>query len=382
MNPYPRVSLGRILRRAQEPVTIEPSITYKQITVRLFHKGVTLRGEQLGASIRSSRQWRARAGQFILSRIDARSGAIGLVPPELDGAVVTNDFWLFDVDRSGGDPDFLDAYFGTADFVESCKRSSEGTTNRVRLQPNRFLNIEVPLPDPAEQRRIIGRIKELAAKIDEARQLGLKAETDAQHLLLGRYREIIKGATLLPMRAVAPLVRRPVEVVATDEYKELGIRSFGKGTFHKAALTGTELGSKRIFRIEPGDLLFNIVFAWEGAVAVAVPEDAGRVGSHRFLTCVPENEAATSSFLCFHFLTEAGLEQLRQASPGGAGRNRTLGLEALAGIEVPVPTYEKQLAFDAIKSRLDEVGKMRKSGDGELGALLSSILFKAFSGEL
>jgi type I restriction enzyme S subunit len=69
-----------------------------------------------------------------------------------------------------------------------------------------------------------------------------------------------------------------------------------------------EIGSKKIFKIEPGDLLFQIVFAWEGAIAIAKPEDKGRVGSHRFLTCVPIEGVISADFLCFHFLTEKGLE--------------------------------------------------------------------------
>lgn len=133
--------------------------------------------------------------------------------------------------------------------------------------------------------------------------------------------------------------RRPVQVDPFGSYPELGIRSYGNGTFHKPALTGTEIGDKRVFRIEPGDLLFSNVFAWEGAIAVAKPEDAGRVGSHRYITYVPKPGIATFRFLCFYFLTNEGIELIRTASPGGAGRNRTLGLAALAAIHVPVPPY-------------------------------------------
>ena len=78
------------------------------------------------------------------------------------------------------------------------------------------------------------------------------------------------------MREVAPIVRRDVVVNHQSSYAELGIRSFGKGTFHKPTLSGIELGSKRVYSIEPGDLLFSNVFAWEGAIAVAKPEDTGR----------------------------------------------------------------------------------------------------------
>ena len=129
------------------------------------------------------------------------------------------------------------------------------------------------------------------------------------------------------MAEVAPLVRRPVDVQPDESYPELGIRSFGRGTFHKPSLDGMAVGSKRLFRIEPRDLVFNIVFAWEGAVAIAKAEDCGRVGSHRFLTCVPNPKAATVDFLLYFLLSPKGLQALGDASPGGAGPQPDTGIE-------------------------------------------------------
>jgi hypothetical protein len=65
-------------------------------------------------------------------------------------------------------------------FVELCKRSSEGTTNRVRLQEDQFIALEIPLPPLVEQRRIVARIEELAAKIAEARPLRYQAAEEAE----------------------------------------------------------------------------------------------------------------------------------------------------------------------------------------------------------
>src|ERR1700685_4425167 len=103
------------------------------------------------------------------------------------------------------------------------------------------------------------------------------------------------------MAEIAPLVRRPIHVDVDAIYREIGIRSFAKGVFHKPPITGLELGEKRVFAIMPGDLLFNIVFAWEGAVAVASAAEGGTIGSHRFLTCVPNPEIADAQYLFWWF---------------------------------------------------------------------------------
>lgn len=375
------VPLREVLIKSEEWIDINPTEKYKQVTVRIWGKGVVERNEVSGAEIAASKRLKVHYGQFILSRIDARHGAFGLIPNSLDGAVVTNDFPVFTPTIQKILPKFLDWMSKTKDFIELCKAASEGTTNRVRLKEDKFLSMKIPLPPLEEQRRIVSRIEELVGKIEEAQSLRTEIIQDSHKVLLSAYHKLIQGAEYLPMKFVAPLQRRTVEIEVSKKYPELGIRSFGKGTFHKPALNGAEVGTKKLFRIEANDLLFQIVFAWEGAVAVAQPEDRGRFGSHRFLTCVPQPGIATSSFLCFHFLTEQGLEDLGKASPGGAGRNRTLGLKALENIQVPIPPFEKQLWFDHLKTKVDTMKRLREQAIKELDALLPSILDKAFKGE-
>jgi len=378
---WTKMRLGEVLERSEE--TVEPVVDaeYREITVRLWGKGVIERGLVNGSEL-SGRRFIARVGQFIASRIDARNGAMGLVPPMLDGALVTNDFPLFWLNCDRLDPSFLAWLCRTEGFVELCQRASEGTTNRVRLQEDRFLALEIPIPPLAEQRRIAAQIAEFASHVHDARTLRKTVVEEIKNMLIGAFRQIAKTASRRAMREVAPLVRRPVEVDQTTLYPELGIRSFGNGTFHKPELSGLELGGKRIFKIAPGDLVFSNVFAWEGAIAVAKPEDAGRFGSHRFITCVAKPGEVTARFLCFYFLTKEGLELIQIASPGGAGRNRTLGLEALANIEVPVPSYTLQVWFDSLQAEVERLKRLQAATAAELDALLPAIVDKAFKGEM
>jgi type I restriction enzyme S subunit len=95
MTDWQAISLGELLSRSTEVAEIKPDESYKEITVRLWGKGVVLRGVASGAEFNGSRRFLARKGQLILSRIDARNGAIGIVPELLDGSVVSNDFPLF-----------------------------------------------------------------------------------------------------------------------------------------------------------------------------------------------------------------------------------------------------------------------------------------------
>src|ERR671933_1883143 len=135
--------IGDFLKRIRVPVTIEDSKTYRLVTIRMNHKGVVLREEKLGSAIGTKTMYRVSAGQFILSGIDARNGAFGIVPEELDGAVVTNDFWYFEIDRTIISKDYFLYLTSTPLFAEIVRKASDGTTNRVRLQADKFYNYQI-----------------------------------------------------------------------------------------------------------------------------------------------------------------------------------------------------------------------------------------------
>lgn len=293
------VPIRLFLRKSDSWIEPIPDETYKQITVRLWGKGLSLRGKTHGSQIEATRQIRVKAGQFLVSRIDARHGAFGIVPPTLDGALVSSDFPCFEINREIVLPNYLEWYARTYDFVDLCRRVSEGSTNRVRLKETKFLNMTIPLPPLDDQRRVAAKLESLIAKIDKAKLLQSEIQADAQIMLHSAFQQVIEGAEYYPMSEVAPIIRRKIEIELDGEYPELGVRSFGKGTFHKPVLNGIDVGTKKLYSMKPGDLVFSNVFSWEGAIAAVQPEDKGRVGSHRFITCVPKPGIATADFLRF-----------------------------------------------------------------------------------
>lgn len=118
---WPLVPLGEVLIRNNKLVTLIPDQQYREVTIRLWGKGVVLRQVINGADIASPRRSQVSRDQFIVSRIDARNGAMGLVPAELDGAVVTNDFPTFNVNRDRLIPAFLGWLCRTPAFVDTLR---------------------------------------------------------------------------------------------------------------------------------------------------------------------------------------------------------------------------------------------------------------------
>lgn len=374
----PQVPFRELLHKSEDWVELAPDQPYKQVTVRLWGKGLALRGQIQGNNISASRQLRVHAGEFLISRIDARHGAFGLVPTDLEGAVVSNDFPSFRINSERLLPRYLEWFSKTSEFISLCRRASEGSTNRVRLQEQKFMEMMIPVPRLNEQQRIVQRLNAAEASIRERHHLIDEAKREMDALLYNVFKQIIENSPYRQLAKVAPLVRRRVHIDLAGEYPELGVRSFGRGTFHKPALPGIEVGNKKLYRIKDDDLLFNIVFAWEGAIAVAQKEDDGRVGSHRFLTCVPEPNVTTSKFLRYYLLTPEGLRKVGKASPGGAGRNRTLGLKKLEAIAVPIPPIEKQRWFDDLQSKVHSINRTRVETAKDADALISTMLQQIF----
>jgi type I restriction enzyme S subunit len=89
----------------------------------------------------------------------------------------------------------------------------------------------------------------------------------------------------------------------------------------------------------------------------------------------------TAPLLRFLFLMPAVLGMLAEASPGGAGRNRTLGLKKLETIMVHVLLIEAQHEFDRLQAKVDQLDKFKLEAQHKLDALLPSILDRAFKGE-
>lgn len=206
------VFIGDILQRIKRPIDIDPRSSYKLVTVKLYHKGVILREEKLGADIKS-KMYQVKAGDFILSGIDARNGAFGIVPPELDGAVVTNDFWYFEIDDEVVDKKFFLELTATHWFDEICRKGSDGTTQRIRLQKGKFFNQTIYLPELSEQRAFSKRFKAIKAS-----GVTLTSELTHQQTLLKKLRqqilqESIEGKLTADWRAKNPDVELASELL-------------------------------------------------------------------------------------------------------------------------------------------------------------------------
>jgi type I restriction enzyme S subunit len=189
----------------------------------------------------------------------------------------------------------------------------------------------------AKKERLIELLQEKrAAVITQAVTKGLDPSVPMKETGVSRFPQVPLDWMMSKLRHLIVQVKRPIEVLSETEYTEIGIRSWGKGIFHKEPIRGALLEDKAVYKIEPGDFVLNIVFAWEGAVAVAADSESGMIGSHRFPTfrCSDKIDAR---FLFLLLQTDPGRELMEVNSPGAAGRNKTIRLGQFLDEEIALP---------------------------------------------
>jgi hypothetical protein len=152
-NPtYPLVKLGELLTLSKNVVEIMPEETYTRLTVKLFNKGVIVRDSLKGGKIGTKRQTKVKAGQFVISKIDGKSAAFGVISPSLEGAIVTPDFLVYDIREDRVLPDYLQLVLNNEAILNQFAISSSGTTGRRRLSQQVFEQTTIALPTVEQQR--------------------------------------------------------------------------------------------------------------------------------------------------------------------------------------------------------------------------------------
>ena len=189
---YELVPIGSFLAKNNNVIELDDNTIYTQITLKTKNGGVVERGQKKGAHIGTKKQIIVRAGQFILSKIDARNGAFGIIPKGLDGAIVTNDFPVFDIDENKVNPFFLLLITTTKAFIKFAQSCSSGTTNRQRIDVNMFLSQRIPLPSREKQERIVSNINTIIKEAEIIEQDAIAIEKDNNAYLRQRL-----GATVI-----------------------------------------------------------------------------------------------------------------------------------------------------------------------------------------
>lgn len=390
---YPLVALGEVLTRHKNEINIQEIDTYTRITIRMNGQGIVMRDCIPGSEIGTKKQFIAKGGQLVLSKIDARNGAFGILPDEYNSAIITGNFWAFDVNSKLLDSQYFDYLTKTPLFIDFCIRASDGTTNRRYLQEPKFLTRKIPLPPIEEQRSLVARIEELAGKIEEARSLRQQTVKETEALRVSSAKNIftkLAEAGTQPLRDLVtlqgggtPSKENPFFWEGSIPWispKDMKCREIGDSIDHISEEATLNSSAKLL---EPGSVLIVV----RGMILVhTVPLAILQVPAsiNQDMKALVPNEKITSEYLCnvLWALNYSLIELVEKSTHD----TRKLETPKLLNFKIPVPSLPEQrriVAYlDELQAKVDEMKRLRENAIAELDALLPSILDKAFKGEL
>jgi type I restriction enzyme S subunit len=389
MSQWPTVPLGEVLDHRKEFIEINDLERYKRCRVQLHAQGIVLRDNVPGAEIKTKKQQVCNSGEFLVAEIDAKLGGYGIVPTDLDGAIVSSHYFLFGIREERLDRSFLGYFIRTPGFFEQV--AAQGSTNYAAIRPGHVLEYKIPLPPLPEQRRLVERIDALATKIREA--IGLRQQAVEESVLLAarslenlRRRVLEKTNRVVPLCEVAkvtaggtPSRDNPAFWGGTIPWIKTGELLDGDITTAAEHITdaGVSSSSAKLFPID------TVLIALYGQ-----GQTRGRTG--RLLIPATTNQACAAILPCddlrpryVQYWLRSLYREMREENHGGAQPN--WNGQMIKDIRIAVPSLKEQEQIicecDASTSNFERLSQHQDNVKAELDAMLPAILDRAFRGE-
>ena len=230
--------------------------------------------------------------------------------------------------------------------TEILKNFSINLSNSVEEQTKiaSFLsNVDEKISQLTQKHELLSQYKQGMMQKLFSQQIRFKADDGSE---FGEWEEI----KLTDFLKFTP---RPIEKPNTN-YHALGVRSHFKGLFNKFDSEPNKISMDTLYRVKRNDVVVNITFAWEGAMAIAEKEHDEGLVSHRFPTYLCDDSKINLHFFKYRFIQKDFLSALQLCSPGGAGRNRVLNKSAFLEISFSKPTLEEQTKIANFLSSIDQ----------------------------
>lgn len=393
---YPLVVLGEVLIQDRQYVRqLEPCL-YPKLSVKLYGRGVALDPPVDGGSVRMPRHQLAKAGQVILSEIWGKKGAIGIVPEEGSGALVTSHFYLFDIVPGRVDPGYLKWILRSNLLEDQLAGEARGTTGYAAVRPHHLLAARIPLPSLSEQRRIAARIEELAAKIEEARLLRRQARNSTDALIRSAISAIFrKGIERGWLRGRLGDYLRDARYGTSEKPTDLpsGVSILRMGNIQNGrldlrALKYLDLSrqERAILQLAKGDILVNRTNSAELVGKCAVFELEGEYAFASYLIRLRlDTTRANPRLVAAYINSPAGRSYMfneRKQMTGQANVNATT-LKAMPLALPTLPEQDRLLEYlDKLHAQADALGALQAGTAAALDCLVPSIVDKALEGRL
>lgn len=388
---WPKVRLGEVLHLCDTSVPTSQLGEVNLAGVYSFGRGLFARGPRRPGETSYKTYNRLMTDDFVISQPKAWEGALARVTPKFDGWYLSPVFPTFRADRSKLDTTYLEWFCKREPIWAELQQRSRGIgARRESVSPGQFLSLEIPLPLLAEQRRIVARIEELAARIWEAKVLRKQAAEEVQVLhaklmdmlfhefsdgmvTIGSVFHVTTGGT--PSRSNPEYWNGDVNWVSSGEVAFCKICD----TKEKITNLGVQASNAKIY--PPSTILLAMIGQGKTRGQCAILDCYAATNQNVAGIHVYESEHSPSYVYWWLY---SNYQRSRSIETGTA--QPALNGERVKQMMVPLPPPAEQrrivAELDFLQSKVNALKRLQAETSAELEALLPSILDRAFKGDL
>jgi type I restriction enzyme S subunit len=394
---WSKVTYGDVLDVVERPATLEDDAEYQLVTAKRSRGGIVPRERLLGSQVLTKTQFYIRSGDFLISRRQIIHGACGVVPDELDGAIVSNEYATLR-NRPSLDIEFMSYLSHSIHFQQCCFHSSVGVdVEKMVFKLDQWLKHSFSLPPLPEQKKIVA----ILGSLDDAIQ--------AAQAVIDQTRKVKKGLLQqLLIRGIGHTRFKQTEVGEIPESWSLAkigdtfaVTSGGTPSRDRPEFWGGDIPW-----VKTGEVAFSVITDTEekitalglaGSSAKIVPANSvliamygqgptrGRVGylgteaalNQACLALLPRSDA--EMWFVYYFL-ESQYQNLRNLSNDGSQKNLSAGL--IKDYSIPLPTKAEQVKIAGILGSVDNAIREAKTKLQSLQVVKQGLMVDLLSGRI
>ena len=352
---WEKVSVSDVFHIVERKAEIEDDNEYQLVTVKRSRGGIQPRQRLKGSQIKTKTQFYIKSGDFLISKRQIVHGACGIVPDELEGAIVSNEY----VTLASKDEtllDYMKFFSNSIHFQQTCFHSSVGVhVEKMIFRINKWFKFQFYLPPHEEQQIICNILNVLDTVIENTERLLdkksiLKKTLMLQFLTNKLSFKDVKGKKWKEFQ-LGELFKERIETNC-HSLPLLSITS-GQGVINRDELDKKDTSAKdkdKYKRIVPGDIGYNTMRMWQGVSALSKLEG---IVSPAYTICIPQSKI-DGQFAKYLFKIKPMIHKFYRFSQGLVDDTRNLKFNNFAQIKVVIPDIAAQKRIAKVLNLADK----------------------------
>jgi len=346
------------------------------------------RANRLTVSEDIANRYSLKLGDVLFNRTNSLDlvGKTGIVRREsVVGGVFASYLVRLNVDPDVYDARFLNVWMNTRDSVRRLRRLATPGVAQYNIRPSLLADKFLVPAWPLQRQKFVADIDD----IFERQVHTLAAQVAVKRALKqGLVEQLLPGDLRFPgfeshgwqTVPLGDFLTHTPRIVPKPEgaFLSAGVRSHGKGVFLKKEFLPEDIALNELYVLKSGDLVINITFGWEGAIAIVPPEADGALVSHRFPAYVVDESKALVEYIRHVIKTPRFVFDVAVASPGGAGRNRVLNRREFLELRIKLPSIREQRriadVLSAVDAEIELLAKMLRLVELQRSVLIGQLL--------